>query len=166
MLIYVIIHKENRDKDKEWNMNKEETLQTIRDARDAHISQMNKIEALLNGEEVENPTAVACTECAFGLWLYNKNNRVEAIIGEQFYRQIELLHTKWHGEYSRIFDIFFKNRKKGFFAKVLGLSKIEEKEFDKAKLYYSELKETTEELLRILGSSQRRISALNESKFF
>jgi hypothetical protein len=39
-------------------------------------------------------------------------------------------------------------------------------ELDRAKLYYSELEETTEELLKALGSSERRIGALKESKFY
>ncbi len=39
-------------------------------------------------------------------------------------------------------------------------------ELDKAKLYYSELEVTTQELLKVLGSSERRISALPESKFY
>ena len=147
-------------------MNKEESLQAIRDARDAHLSQIKKIEALLNGEELNEPTVVSHKKCAFGSWLYSRDNHVEDILGAQFYDNIELMHTKWHGEYSRIFDIFFVNRKTGFFAKVLGFSRIDEKELDRAKLYYSELKSTTETLLGTLASCERRIQALNESKFF
>jgi len=147
-------------------MNKEESLQAIRDARDAHISQINKIEALLNGEEVKDPTVVSHTGCAFGHWLYGKDTHVEDILGAQFYQNIEQMHTKWHGEYKRIFDIFFVNRKTGFFAKVLGLSRLDEKELDKAKLYYCELQSTTKTLLATLASCERRIQALNESKFF
>jgi hypothetical protein len=47
----------------------------------------------------------------------------------------------------------------------MGTPKIDEMELDKVKLYFSELKVTTKELLKILGSSERRISALPESKF-
>ncbi len=146
-------------------MNKDLTLEAINSARDSHMSQLDKIQALIDGEEITNPTTVSYTKCTFGLWLYDKNNNIENILGENFYQQIEQLHIKWHGEYSRIFDIFFTNRKKGFFAKILGHSNVDEKELDRAKLYYSELQETTQNLLRILASSQRRIAALSETKF-
>lgn len=147
-------------------MDKEHTLEAINNARNAHISQMDKIESLIKGEEVQNPTAVAKTECQFGQWLYKNDNHIEDILGSQFYENIEVLHAKWHHEYLRIFKIFFKEKKKSFFSKLFKLNDMDEMELDKAKLYYSELQVTTNELLRALASSERRISALNESKFY
>lgn len=147
-------------------MNKEQTLESIQKARKAHQAQMVKILALLNGTKPENPTAVSKTKCEFGMWLYEEDNHVKSILGSQFYTKLETLHAKWHLEYSRIFEMFFKDTKKGFFSKITGSSKINEMEVDKAKLYYSELSTTTAELLKALGASERRISALNESVFY
>ena len=79
---------------------------------------------------------------------------------------LENLHTKWHVEYARIYEIFFKKKQKGFFSKIMGTHRVDEMEIDKAKLYYSELLVTTKELLKILDSSERRISALNDGKFY
>ena len=146
-------------------MDKEQTLEAIQKARAAHESQMAKIEALIEGKEVDNPTAVAKTKCEFGKWLYDDNNKVQKILGAQFYQTIEVVHARWHMEYVRIFDIFFKDKKKGFFAKITGSTKANDMQRDKAKLYYSELLQTTEDLLKILASSERRISALSDSKF-
>ncbi|MGB3962461.1 MAG: hypothetical protein WBK95_09530, partial [Sulfurimonas sp.] len=76
-----------------------------------------------------------------------------------------VLHAKWHMEYVRLFEIFFQNKKQGFFSKVLGTSKVSDMDLDRAKLYYSELEATTNELLTALGVSERRLGALNESLF-
>jgi len=147
-------------------MTKEQTIASIQKAREAHELQMDKIEAIISGKEVKNPTAVEKTKCEFGQWLYTEDNRVKEIIGRQFYENLDAKHEKWHIEYVRIFNIFFKDKKKkGFFSKLLGVKNVDPLEFDKAKLYYAELQETTKELLKALGSAERRISALNESKF-
>ncbi len=147
-------------------MDKAATIEAIENARKAHENQMKKIQALLNGKEVDNPTSVLKTECDFGKWLYDDNNHLKEILGSLFYNSLETLHAKWHIEYSRVFDIFFKNGKKsGFFSKIFGSNKIDEMELDKAKLYHFELEATTKELLQVIASSQRRIEALNEEKF-
>ncbi len=147
-------------------MNREDTLEALQKARVAHEVQMAKIKSVIEGNEVENPTAALKTECTFGKWLYNEDNKVQKILGLQFYNNIDILHTRWHSEYIRIFEIFFKKQeKKGFFSKMLGNSKIDGMDLDKAKLYYSELLKTTQELLKALDISQRRIQALSDSKF-
>jgi len=146
-------------------MDKEKTIEAICNARKAHENQMKKIVTLLNGKEINNPTAVLKTECSFGKWLYSDDNNLKEILGAIFYNNLETLHAKWHVEYSRLFDIFFKNKKSGLFSKIFGTDKIEEMEIDKAKVYYSELKVTTEELLKAMASSLRRLEALREDKF-
>ena len=146
-------------------MDKERTIEAICNAKKAHENQMKKIQALLSGKEVENPTSVVKTECDFGKWLYDKDNHLKEVLGALFYSNLESIHAKWHIEYSRVFDIFFKPKKKGFFSKAFGSDKVDGMELDKAKLYYSELEATTNELLKAIASSQRRIEALRESKF-
>lgn len=147
-------------------MDKNRTLEAIQNARKAHESQMEKIAAAINGETIDEPTAVAKTKCAFGMWLYDENNHIKEILGSQFYTTMDTYHGKWHNEYLRVFDILFKEKKTGFFSKITGSSKLSPMELDKVKLYYSELQATTNELLKILASSERRLEAMNESKFF
>ena len=146
-------------------MNKEKTLEAIQNARKAHEAQMAKILSLLGGTKPENPTTLSKTKCDFGLWLYEPSNRVEDILGSQFYTKLESLHAKWHSEYARIFEMFFKDTQKSFFSKFLGSGQLNPMELDKAKLYYAELQVTTNELLQVLSMSQRRITALNASLF-
>ncbi len=152
--------------DKDMDMDKSKTLEAMQNAKKSHEAQMAKIEDALLGVKVDNPTAVSKTKCAFGLWLYKEENHVKEILGSQFFNTIDLYHTKWHSEYLKLFNILFKNEKKSFFSKIMGSSKLEGMELDKAKLYYIELQVTTNELLKILGVSQRRLEAMNESKFY
>jgi len=146
-------------------MDKIKSLEAMHNARKSHQQQMDKISAVINGNDIESPTAVAYTKCAFGKWLYNEDNHVKKTIGTQFFENIEVLHCRWHSEYLRIYDIFFKDKKKSFFSNILKSKKISEMELDKAKLYYSELLETTGKLLKAMDSAQRRIAALKESTF-
>ena len=146
-------------------MDKERTIEAICSARKAHENQMKKIQTLLNGKKVENPTSVLKTECDFGKWLYDENNQLKKLLGSLFYSNLESLHARWHLEYTRVFDIFFKGKKGGLLSKMFKSAKVTDMELDKAKLYYSELEATTAELLKAIGSSQRRIEALNETKF-
>jgi len=147
-------------------MTKEDALTAVKKAREAHELQMEKIDAALNGKEIANPTAVEKTKCEFGKWLYDPKNHIQEIIGSQFYENLDVEHEQWHREYLRIFNILFKNTKKqGLFSKILGKSAVDPLEVDKAKLYYAELQETTSRLLKALGSAERRISALQETKF-
>ena len=146
-------------------MDKEKTIEAICNARKAHEIQMKKIQALLSGKEVENPTSVVKTECDFGKWLYDENNHLKELLGSLFYSNLETIHARWHIEYARVFDLYFKGKKGGLLSKMFKSGKVTDMELDKAKLYYSELEATTNELLKVIGSSQRRIEALNERKF-
>lgn len=146
-------------------MNKKDTLEALENAKQSHISQMNKIKALLNGESVDNPTAVGKKECDFGKMFYGQRDDLYTLIGAQFYNKIDLLHEQWHLNYVKIYNLFFKEKKKGFFSKLIGANKINPLEYDRGKMYYVELSEVTKELLQLLDASIRRVEALSNSKF-
>jgi len=146
-------------------MKKEEAIESINKAIESHKAQMAKIERLVYAQTVEKPTAVSKAQCDFGKWLYGDENHVREILGDQFYEKLDILHERWHKEYFKIFKIFFPDTTKGFFSKLIGSTQVDTLELDKAKLYYIEIGETTHDLLNVLSSSQRRMSALSESKF-
>ena len=146
-------------------MNKEEMIESLQRAKKIHIAQMQKIESLLDGDSVENPTAVSKTECDYGKWFYGNKDQVMRIIGAQLYERIDKFHEEWHMGYVRIFNIFFKDKKEGLFSKLLGSHKANPLEIDKGRLYYLELNEVTKNLLSATDAAIRRVSALNESKF-
>ena len=146
-------------------MNKADMLKALESAKKSHIEQMNKIESLLAGDVVENPTPVGKMECDFGKVFYGNQDDFFLILGAQFYQKLDALHEKWHLDYVKINDIFFKEKSEGFFSKLIGSNKINPLNYDKAKLYYVELSEVTNELLHLLDVSMRRVVALSDSKF-
>ncbi len=147
-------------------MDKIKTLESVINAKKAHESQMQKIDTAIEGGVVANPTSISHTECDFGQWLYNEDTNLRKILGALFYDKLELLHTQWHGEYAKVFEILFnKEEKKGFFAKFTKDVQISEMDMDRVKIYYSELASTTKELIQTIDASHRRLRALQESKF-
>jgi glutamate synthase domain-containing protein 1 len=127
---------------------------------------MYKIESLLNGKDVKNLPAIGKLECDCGIWFYANKDFMINILGAQLFEKLDSLHERWHIEYAKIYEIFFnKEKKKGLLSKLLGINKIDPLQLDKAKLYYVELTQTTEELLKVSDTAERRVSALNESKF-
>ncbi|MBE0492627.1 MAG: CZB domain-containing protein [Sulfurospirillum sp.] len=93
-------------------MNKQQTLEALEKARESHIAQMNKIDCILHNIKINKPTAVSQRECAFGKWLYSKDAHLESLIGEQFYNQLENLHSAWHRQYYKIYQLCFPEEKK------------------------------------------------------
>jgi len=146
-------------------MDKEQALADIHEAKYALEVQMAKMEDLMKGMDVPNPVAAAKEKCEFGKWLYSHDNRMKEILGELFYQRLETLHKKWFVDYMKIYDMFIHEDKKTFLSKLLNASSISSLDLDKAKLYFVELEETTKELLINLEKSERRLNALNESKF-
>ena len=146
-------------------MTKEETLEAMEHIRHYHEQRMFDIGNLVKGREIEEPVPISKHQCEFGEWLYSQNNHVMEILGDQFYHNLEKIHTEWHINYYKIHKIFYSDKKKGFFSSLMGAHKVDDMELDKAKLYYTELEQTTKELLASLAASQRRVHAMSENRF-
>jgi len=146
-------------------MDKQATLAAMEKAKTSHEAQMAKIETLLDGVEVSHPTPVVKIECSFGQWLYNDENHLEDILGTQFYKKLDTQHEAWHTQYIKIYNIFFKDKKSGFFAGLLGKNKVDDLLVDKAKMYFTELQPISAELIHTLESSHRRVTAMSDAKF-
>jgi len=140
-------------------------LEALENAKAVHLAQMEKIASEIAGKKIDNPTALGKMECECGVWFYGHQEEMKAILGLQFFERLDKKHEKWHLDYSNIYNIFFKEEKKGFFSKMIGSSKHDMMELDKAQFYYSELKVDTQELLQVADAAIRRVSALSESKF-
>jgi len=147
-------------------MNKSQMLEAIEKAKAKHLEQMQKIEDVIAGKSVKDPTPLSKTECDCGVWFYSHETEMKNILGAQLFERLDKHHENWHKEYLDIYNIFFKEEKKvGFFSKVLGKNKPDPLLIDKAKLYFTELEKSTEELLKASDSALRRVSALKEEKF-
>ena len=146
-------------------MQKAIVLKELENAKKVHIEQMEKIELLLEGYFITEPTELAKTDCEFGRLFYGNKEDFLPLIGAQFFQKIDLLHEKWHDEYAHVYEIFYKVRKQGLFSKLRGTHKIKQIEYEKAKMYFTRLDKTTTQLLRMLDISIRRVSSLSDAKF-
>jgi len=146
-------------------MTKSEMIEAIENAKLVHQEQMHKIESEIAGIRVENPTALGKMDCECGIWFHKHEKIMRDILGLQLFERLDKSHEKWHIDYVSIYNLFFKEEKKGVFTKIFGFGKVNEMTLDKAKLYYQELQKDTDELLKISDSALRRVAALSDSKF-
>jgi len=146
-------------------MTRLQTLEAIENARVAHLEQMQKIEALIEGRSVRKLTAVDKSECEFGRWFFGESDTLKRLLGAQLYKSIDAIHEYWHLEYEKIYDIFMNESDGSMVSKLLGFYHIPKKRMDEVLFYYKELQITSEDLLKALESSKRRVLALKESKF-
>ena len=146
-------------------MGKQKMLTALEDARKSHELQMRTIASMIKGREVSETLEVDKRKCKFGKWLYSEDNHLKSIIGSQFYAKLDEEHTRWHSECHKISEILSVKEKKGFISKLVGSNKEEQMKREKAGIYHEQLKIKTEELLKVLRSSQRRLEAISDSKF-
>jgi len=146
-------------------MTKLEMLKAMERAEALHLEQMQKIIAAISGERVDNPTALGKMECECGAWFYANEKVMKKILSPQLFARLDKAHEKWHQEYAYIYEMFFKEEKKGGLLSKIIKRRVPKELYDKAKYYYKELQLVTDELLNASLSAKRRIMALPESKF-
>lgn len=143
-------------------MNKQQTLQSLEDARRNHQNALQKVKSLIDKKDVNSIPCVYKTGCEFGKWLYDESINLKKLLGSIFYKELDALHSQWHLEYRKIFLIFFTEPdEKG----VYKAKKVEDMQIDKCRLYYTELETTSEKLFKSLLSCKRRLDALAPEKF-
>ena len=147
-------------------MTKEEMLSAMASLQGTHIAQMEKIKSAIAGKDIQNPTALGKLECECGIWFHKHEEQIKNILSLQLFERLDKNHEQWHVDYENIYNLFFKEeKKKGFFSKIINVSKSDMMKLDKAKLYFSELEKDTQELLNTSEIALRRVSALSEKKF-
>lgn len=146
-------------------MEKEELINSIENAKIMHQEQMYKIESALKGKNIKNPTPLGKMNCECGVWFYTNAKLMQEILGMQLFERLDAYHEKWHNEYSKIYNLLFNTKNDGLFSKLIGKHTVSDMDLDKVKLYYLELKVTTQELLKISDSAKRRVAAMPKSKF-
>lgn len=146
-------------------MTKQQMLDAIENAKNVHIKQMKKIESVLDGKKIDDPTALGKMECECGQWFHANEQEIIAILGMQFFERLDKHHEVWHLNYASIYKLLFVEEKKGLFSKVLSSITQDSMKIDKAKFYYTQLQRDTFELLKTSEAASRRVIALSDAKF-
>ncbi|WP_456382057.1 hypothetical protein [Hydrogenimonas sp.] len=129
-------------------MKKEEVIQEIKRAIEAHDAQLKTSRLIAYGMQVkEEEAALYERRCAFGTWLYGNMKWLKQFFGPSMIEDIEKLHSRWHNENRKIYEIYaHKQSGSGLFSKLFGRTGFKEGDLDRAKAYYTDLKRITEEL--------------------
>jgi hypothetical protein len=148
-------------------MEKESTLEHLRNAKKAHIRWVQRAKALVEGLPVEKEQIpLNSTECAFGEWYYGEGQSIGLMPGMDSFKEIEQGHFELHDVYMKIFKIYYSDANLSFFAKLLGKKKkVSHDDQQIAQDYYEQLKTVSEKLLTTIERVERRLSALPQTAF-
>lgn len=147
-------------------MEKNEALKEMENAIEAHEEQLKTSRLMAYGMSVdEEAAALDEKKCLFGRWLYRNKSWLKRFFGASTIEEIEKLHVLWHSENRKIYEIYTHKKGGGFFGKLLGKKRFEEGDLDRAKAYYAELKNITEELLKRMKLLQIRARSRPESDY-
>ncbi len=138
-------------------------LEALLNAKITHKVQMNTVNSSIKGKILPDSMILDKEICGFGKWLYDDKSNLKDLIGSLFFTKLDEEYTRWLSECSKIFKILSKNEKPSLLSSIF--KKKEVMKFEKATIYFEQLKNTSNNLQRILMSCERRLSALPESKF-
>ncbi|MBV5321082.1 MAG: CZB domain-containing protein [Sulfuricurvum sp.] len=148
-------------------MDKTTTLQSLSDAKKAHVKWVQHAKLLIEGLAIdEGAIPLSCTDCRFGEWFYSEGQKLSALGNMSCLDDIEKAHFTLHDEYMHIFKIYFTDTDRSFFSKLFNSKKkVTEKEHEKAKEHFIKLQAASEEVLDHIGRLERRLYAIPQSSF-
>ncbi len=133
-------------------MNKEEILNEINKAKNAHVLWFANAMALSVGTDPgDSSVPKKHTECSFGKWYYGigqENMHLES------YRAIESIHKNLHNKYNEIFNRFEELSSEGFFENIELRDSSEQADFN---AMIDELKNISKELLTKLNELETEL---------
>lgn len=147
-------------------MEKTTLLESIKKIKQSHLTQVQKIEYLVNNIPFDaEPTAVSYKACFFGQWFYSNEAYLRSILFNQQMDEVERLHILWHEEYLKIYQLFYPE-KKGLLSKLISKKpKTSLQDLDRAKAYFADLKEVTDALIKKIDLIEKRINSMPMQKF-
>lgn len=164
-------------------MTREELLESLSEAKNAHLANMRKINNIIrNRSFINRPPELEATECGFGSWLHS-TEELEKIIGSIFYGDLTTTHKKWHEIYLDIYNSYLDNKKlTDILTKIdesdkekeieklnVKMTKIKFKlsalDEERIKTLYSDLDKVSTQLKTIIDSCERKIKATSSSMF-
>ena len=136
-------------------MTRSQILQETTQAKIAHKRWVKRADHLISGLPVDKEfIPLEATSCGFGKWLYGQGTELRTLEATRYIvDEIEHHHDELHDLYGEIYKIYFIiPENKSFLSKVLTFNskKVTEKDKEKAKAYFRQLKQSSEELLALI----------------
>ena len=153
----------------EEKMNKNETLEYLRNAKASHVAWVQKAKMLIAGFAVaEDAIPVDSTQCAFGKWFYGDGQKLNLISNNpmECMDQVDRLHMRLHDIYINIYKIYYDVEDQSFLSRLMGKKKKITPDAKKlAKTYFEQIEEVSNTLLQELNRMERRVHAIPEAVF-
>ena len=133
-------------------MNKEEILQEINKAKNAHVLWFANAMALSVGTDPgDSSVPKKHTECTFGKWYYGVGQENKDL---KSFSEIESIHKALHDKYNEIFTEFEKLLNEGFFDDITLRDSDKQQSFN---FSIEQLKEISKELLTKLAELEKEL---------
>lgn len=144
---------------------KERYIQSIRNARTAHVKWANQIKLMVSGVSVNKDTIpVNQTDSAFSKWLYEEATIFSTSSAKNVIDEMIDLHTKCYDIYLKIYGILYANQKSGLRG-MFGSKRASANDLMLAQNYYETLLPISDRLLNRLRSFESQMLATTEAKF-
>lgn len=141
-------------------MTKQETMEHLSNARDAHLKWVSRARLLIDGMPIEKDAIpLEGTECVFGQWFYGPGRVLRTLPSPEVIDRIEDLHLKLHDIYTEIFNIYFSVERKRFFL-FSGKRRITQEQTALAKKHFGKLDAISKALLAEVSKLERRLNAM------
>ena len=136
-------------------MTRSDILQETNKAKIAHKRWVKRADHLISGLPVDKEfIPLEATSCGFGKWLYGQGTELRTLEATRYIvDEIEHHHDDLHDMYGEIYKLYFVvPENKSFLSKVLTFNskKVTEKDKEKAKSYFRQLQQSSEELLALI----------------
>jgi len=145
-------------------MNKQLALQSLRNAKSAHLQWRARAQALVAGVELdESSVPVVHTDCKFGQWYYGPGQDLASL---PTFRAIDTPHELLHAVYMKIFRALHGKDTRNALQKLFG----KKVDFDanrlaEAKSYMGELIDVSRTLLEIIEQLEKEIKEMDDAEF-
>lgn len=147
--------------------NKEKSIHNLHQARTSHIRWVNAIKLLISGIDVPSDTiTLSPTDSPFGKWFYGEAMIFSLGTSRMVLEEIETLLLSLHDKYTKIYPIYYGQKKKTLLGGFLGAkSKASEHEIELSLRYYEEIILLSDQLKHKLRILEAQFMGFTEEKF-
>ena len=138
-------------------------IETIEEAEQYHEKELQKVAHFLTHKESSELSLPNKKSCEFQKWLDRYAEVIAEVLGEDSYKNIEIMHTFWHTEYKKLYETLYDTQKNRFFTILFGNRRtLDDRELKQAQHHYEELKEITNNLLKALNTLKTKVENMKE----
>ncbi|WP_018870281.1 CZB domain-containing protein [Thioalkalivibrio sp. ALgr3] len=155
---------EHRLIDEDNDMEKQEVLDRLHQAKRAHLAWVGRAELLTQGVPVEkDQIPVLHTDCPFGQWYFSDG---QALNDFPEFESIDEAHRHLHQAYAEIFKLVTEEENASMFSKMLGFARRQhERNEPLIRMHMEALEEASRSVVHHLDALEKKIREMDEEQF-